>query len=96
VKIASFNGTPAVMKLIQDGNVMAMDAGENIAWLGYSEMDQAGRILTGVGVISDGNEATPLRVFTKDNIDETGTPPTPDKGYGNAYVAGYDALWSGK
>ena len=96
VKIASFNGTPAVMKLIQDGNVMAMDAGENIAWLGYSEMDQAGRILTGAGVISDGNEETPLRVFTKDNIDETGTPPTPDKGYGNAYVAGYDALWSGK
>jgi ribose transport system substrate-binding protein len=84
------------MKLIQDGKVMAMDVGENIAWLGYSEMDQAGRILTGADPIADGNEMTPLRVFTKDNIDETGTPPTPDKGYGDAYVSGYGALWSGK
>jgi ribose transport system substrate-binding protein len=96
VQIASYNGTPAVMKLIQDGKVMAMDVGENIAWLGYSEMDQAGRILTGADPIADGNEMTPLRVFTKDNIDETGTPPTPDKGYGDAYVSGYGALWSGK
>ena len=43
VKIASYNGTPAVMELIKNGDIMAMDAGENIQWLAYATVDQAGR-----------------------------------------------------
>ena len=64
VHIASYNGTPAVLKLIQDGDIMSMDVGENITWLGWAAMDTAGRVLTGQQPIPDGDEKTPLRVFT--------------------------------
>ncbi len=93
VHIASYNGTPAVMKLIQDGSIMSMDVGENITWLAYATLDQVGRVITGAPIIASGNEETPLRVFSKSNIDEAGKPPTPDLGYGTAYATGYGALW---
>lgn len=93
VQIASYNGTPDILKLIQDGDVMAADMGENIGWLGYANMDQALRILAGAPPIADGKEESPLRVFDDSNVAETGTPPTPDQGYGDAYIAGYEALW---
>ncbi len=96
VHIASYNGTPAVMKLIQSGNIMSMDVGENITWLAYATMDQVGRVITASPIVASGNEQTPLRVFTKANINEAGTPPTPNLGYGNAYVTGYGALWKGQ
>lgn len=93
VHIASYNGTPAVMKLIQTGDVYAMDAGENINWLAYATIDQVGRVITHSPIIKSGNEETPLRVFSKSNIKEAGTPPTANLGYGTAYVKGYDKLW---
>jgi ribose transport system substrate-binding protein len=93
VQIASYNGTPAVMKLIQTGNVYAMDAGENISWLAYATIDQVGRVITGAPIVKSGNEQTALRVFSKSNVDQAGTPPNANQGYGNAYVAGYDKLW---
>lgn len=93
VRVASYNGTPDLLKLIQDGTPMAADMGEDINWLGYANMDQVFRVLAGGPIIKDGFEGTPLRVFDKSNVDETGTPPTPNKGYGNAYVTGYGKLW---
>ena len=47
-------------------------------------------------IVASGNEETPLRVFSKSNISEAGTPPQPNLGYGTAYLTGYGALWSGK
>ena len=96
IHIASYNGTPAVMKLIEGGNIMAMDVGENITWLAYASMDQIGRVLTGAPIVASGNEMTPLRVFTKANVGQAGTPPTPDLGYGTAFLTGYHALWGVK
>jgi ribose transport system substrate-binding protein len=93
VRIASYNGTPDVLKLIQDGDIMAAEMGENINWLGWANMDQAFRILADAPLIADGNEETPLRVFDDSNIDDVGRPPTPNKGYGDAYIAGYKKLW---
>lgn len=93
VRIASYNGTPDILKLIQDGDIMAANQGENINWLGWANMDQAFRILADGPIIEDGNEATPLRTFDDSNIDEVGTPPTPDEGYGDAYITGYEELW---
>jgi ribose transport system substrate-binding protein len=93
VRIASYNGTPDVLKLIQDGDIYAADMGENINWLGWANMDQAFRILADGPIIEDGNENTPLRVFDDSNVDETGVPPTPDKGYGDSYITGYKKLW---
>lgn len=93
VQMASFNGTPDVLKLIQDGDVMAMDVGENISWLAWSTLDQVGRVLTGSPLVADGDEKTPLKVFTDENVDLTGKPPAAGQGYGDAYVEGYEKLW---
>jgi ribose transport system substrate-binding protein len=90
---ASFNGTPAVLKIMQDGDVLTMDVGESMTWLAWATMDEVGRVLTGAPVTADGNQETPLKVITKDNVDETGTPPESGKGYGDAFVTGYEALW---
>jgi ribose transport system substrate-binding protein len=92
VKVASYNGTPDVMKLIENGDNMAADMGENIEWLAYANMDQAMRILTDGPVIEDGNEDTPLRVFDDTNIKEAGAPEYV-KGFGESYITGYKKLW---
>lgn len=94
VSIASFNGTPDILKLIQDGGPMKVDVGESTSWLGRAAADQAFRVLLDEEPIEGGKVQTPLRVFTSENVDETGTPPTAAKGYGDAYVQGYDELWS--
>ena len=91
VKIVSFNGTPSVLKMIQDGTPVAMNVGENPEWLAYANMDQALRILSGVDPVE--TENTPVRIFTEENVDEAGTPPELGKGYGDAYVSGYETLW---
>jgi ribose transport system substrate-binding protein len=96
VKIATFNGTPAVMNLMNTGKVLDADAGENVNWLGYAFMDQAMRVLSGAAPIADGNEEIALRLFTPKNIGEAGNPPKVDQGYGDAYVKGYEKLWSGQ
>ena len=43
VGVSTFNGTPFVLKLLQDGDVVRMDAGEDLAWVGWATMDQAFR-----------------------------------------------------
>ena len=91
IKIAAFNGTPFVLGMIQDGDVVAMDVGENLAWVGWASMDQAFRVVAGERPA--GSEHTPLRVFDADNADETGDPPRFDRGYGQPYVEGYRQLW---
>jgi len=91
VKIATFNGTPFALKLIQDGDVVAMDVGENLDWLGWADMDQALRLLIGAKPVQ--SEHTPLRLFDKTNVDQAGAPPKDSTGYGNAYAAKYKALW---
>lgn len=96
VQTASFNGTPAILKLMQEGDVVAMDVGEDVSWLAWSTLDEAGRILTGNEPTPGGNQQTPLKVLTDDNVADTGTPPQPGQGYGNAYVEGYKALWGGQ
>jgi ribose transport system substrate-binding protein len=81
------------MKLLSGGNIMAMDVGEDIDWLAYATVDQVGRAVTGAPLVKSGNEQTALRIFTKSNIAQDGTPPTGNLGYGTAYVTGYKALW---
>ena len=91
VRIAAFNGTPFVLKLMQDGDVVAMDAGENLAWLGWAAMDQAFRVIAGERPVR--SEHTPLRVFDGGNVGDAGRPPRYDAGYGRAYIDGYRKLW---
>ena len=93
VEISSVNGTPAVLKIQQDDGIVSMNVGESIPWLAWATLDQAGRLLLGLDPVPNGAQETPLKLITADNIDETGTPPQPDKGYGTAYIDGYEALW---
>lgn len=94
VHIATFNGTPFALKMMQQSDIVRMDVGQNLSWTGWAAMDQIMRVLAGKKPVKE--ESIPLRVFTRDNVDEAGTPPTYDKGYGDAYVAGFKKLWSGK
>jgi ribose transport system substrate-binding protein len=91
VKIATFNGTPFVLKMLQEEDVVAMDVGENLSWIGWASMDQAFRVIAGRKPVK--SENTPLRVFDDSNVDEAGRPPKFDKGYGDAYLDGYRMLW---
>ena len=91
VRIATFNGTPFVLKMVQDEDVVALDVGENLSWIGWASMDQAFRVIARREPVQ--SENTPLRVFDDSNVDEAGRPPKFDKGYGHAYVDGYRILW---
>lgn len=90
VKVVTFNGTPFVLDLIRDGSV-EMDIGENLDWIAHAMLDAEMRLLCGEAPIVDSK--VPLRIFTADNIAEVGNPAEASKGYGDAYVAGYHALW---
>jgi ribose transport system substrate-binding protein len=91
VKISTFNGTPFVLEMLQDEDVVRMDVGENLAWVGWATMDQAFRAIAGIAPAE--SEHTPLRVFDDSNIDDSGRPPKLDQGYGDAFVRGYRELW---
>jgi len=96
VRIATFNGTPFVLKMIADHNVVAMDAGEDLSWLGWAFMDQALRILSGAGPVPYTTSPTPVRIWDTSNIAQAGSPPAATKGYGNAYIPGFEKLWGVK
>jgi ribose transport system substrate-binding protein len=94
VKIASYNATPSVLNLMENGNVVAMDSGESYDWLGWALADQELRILTGNKPTK--TENVPLRAFDKSNVAEAGKPAKVNQGYGTAYITGYKALWGTK
>jgi ribose transport system substrate-binding protein len=91
VHIATFNGTPAALKMLASGPTVTMDIGENLDWLAYANLDQAFRGMLGKPLLTD--EKTALRVFTSANVAATGNPPAFNTGYGDSYIAGYKALW---
>jgi ribose transport system substrate-binding protein len=96
VRVATYNGTPSILKLVQEDGPVAADIGESVDWLAYSAMDSTFRVLTTGEGLQNGSDKMPLRIFDESNVDEAGTPPTSDKGYGDAYIAGYEKLWGGK
>jgi ribose transport system substrate-binding protein len=90
VKIATFNGTPFVLDMIQNGQV-EMDVGENLDWIAYGLLDAQMRILCGLEPVKD--PKIPLLIFDENNAKSAGTPAEASKGYGDAYIAGYKELW---
>ena len=90
VKISTFNGTPTVLKDVKAGDIVTMDVGENLEWIGYAIVDQSMRIMGGLPTVK--SEHVPVRVFDKSNIAEAGSKFT--SGWGNSYVGGYQKLWS--
>ncbi|MBZ9935645.1 substrate-binding domain-containing protein [Mesorhizobium sp. BR1-1-16] len=90
VKVATFNGTPFVLDMIRNGQV-EMDVGENLDWIAYGLLDAQMRLLCGLPAVKD--PKIPLLIFDASNAATAGTPAESSKGYGDAYLAGYKALW---
>ncbi len=90
VKVATFNGTPFVLDMIRNGQV-EMDVGENLDWIAHGLLDAQMRILCGLEAVAD--PKIPMLIFDADNVETAGVPAEVSKGYGDAYVAGYRALW---
>lgn len=93
IRIASFNGTPAILGTIGANSPVKMDVGENPANLGYAAIDQVMRLLTGASPIQSGNENVKLRIFDETNVSEAGKPPALGVGYGAEWKSGYLKLW---
>jgi ribose transport system substrate-binding protein len=91
IHISTFNGIPAVLSLVASGPDVKMDVGENMEWLAYANLDEIFRVMLGQPPLAD--EKTALRVFTTDNIADTGNPPAFNKGFGTGYTTGYSTLW---
>ena len=90
VKIASFNGTPFAIGLVQEGKV-ELDIGENLDWIGHAVVDAEMRMICGLPMVKD--PKIPILIFDKSNADTAGKPPQVNTGYGDAYIDGYARLW---
>jgi ribose transport system substrate-binding protein len=91
IKMLSFNGSSFALQDVASGSSpVVADVAEPDTWVGYANMDQAFRILTGMPTVS---EVTPFRIFDQSNISETGGGPSYSGGYGTAYATGFFKLW---
>jgi len=90
IGVYSFNGTPAVMKLIPEG-AMRANLAENPDWVAYVNLDTAFRAMLGVDPTPQASG--PLRLIDASNVDETGNPPVSGEGFGDEYPDAYRSLW---
>ncbi|HLJ72808.1 MAG TPA: sugar ABC transporter substrate-binding protein [Roseiarcus sp.] len=90
VKVATFNGTPFAIGMVQEGKI-EVDIGENLDWIGHAVVDSEMRMLCGLPTVKD--PKIPLLIFDKSNADTAGKPPQVNTGYGDAYIEGYRKLW---
>src|SRR5581483_1885877 len=82
VKVATFNGTPSIFKMIKDGDIVQMDVGEDINWIAHAVLDQDMRLAAGLKPVSDPKVG--IRVIDDSNVGQTGNPPKDAKGDGSA------------
>lgn len=90
-KVVSYNGTPFVLDMIRDGDIVEMDVGESLGWVGYAGVDANMRVLCGLDPVTKLN--TPAYIFSDENIETAGNPATFNDGYGDVHVEGFSKLW---
>jgi ribose transport system substrate-binding protein len=90
-KIVSYNGTPFVLDMMRDGDIVEMNVGESLGWVGMAGVDANMRLLCGLEPVTKLN--TPAFIFSDANVATAGTPATFNDGYGDVHVAGFKALW---
>ena len=90
-KIVSYNGTPFVLDMMRDGDMVEMDVGESLGWVGMAGVDANMRLLCGMKPVTQLN--TPAFIFDKSNVASAGKPATFNDGYGDAHITGFMALW---
>jgi ribose transport system substrate-binding protein len=91
VRIATYNGTPSILKLMGESDLIEMNVGQSNDWMAYVTVDQLMRTLGGLPTNEDAT--WPLYIWTKDNLAEAGDPPSDSEGYGEEYQAGFRELW---
>ena len=89
VKVSTFNGTPEMLTLVKQGDIVNMNVGENLEWIAYAVVDQSMRIMGGLRPVK--NARVPVRVFDRSNIAQAG--PRFTSGWGTSYIRGYRKLW---
>ena len=90
VKVAAFNGTPAALDLILQGEAFTADPGQPNGWLGWHAVDQA---LRGILGEEPGDPEIPIRFFDESNLEGVDVNDL-DEPYGNPdYREGFRELW---
>jgi ribose transport system substrate-binding protein len=90
VKVAALDGTPAALKVIQEGDVFTANPGQPTGWLGWHALDQAMRLMLGE---KPGNPEIPSRLLDDENLQGVDVEDV-DAPYGNPkYREGFRQLW---
>jgi superfamily II DNA or RNA helicase len=74
-----------------DGDLVEMNVGESLGWVGMAGVDANMRLLCGMDPVTKLN--TPAFIFTKENVATAGIPATFNDGYGDVHIAGFQTLW---
>jgi ribose transport system substrate-binding protein len=90
-KIASYNGTPFVLDMMREGDIVEMNVGESLGWVGMAGTDANMRLLCGLDPVTKLN--TPAYIFTDENVESAGNPATFNDGYGDVHIEGFRKLW---
>lgn len=92
VHIVTYNGTPSILKLMgEPGSPIQMDVGQSNDWMAHVTLDQEMRIAAGLP--TNPKATWPLYIWTRDNLQDAGNPPSDSQGYGVAYKNGFSKLW---
>jgi ribose transport system substrate-binding protein len=89
VKVASFNGTPPGLELVQEGEIFTADPGQSSGWLAFGGLDQAMRAMLGE---KPANPKVPLRYFDTENVQGVNVTEEAEL-YGTEYEGGFEKLW---
>ena len=93
VRVAGFNGTPAVMANVQAGTAVKMDVGNPNMWFSAGAVDAVFSVLSGGDPSED--SGVPFRIFTEGNMGDIDTSKEdPVDWYGIDPLAEYRALWA--
>jgi ribose transport system substrate-binding protein len=93
VQFSSWNGIPAAMKLVSEGK-QAATFGVPLRWWSWATLDMAARYIAGQDVAPDA-ENLPVRMFTKDVLDEAGSLDDESALFGDDHAfEKYKELWS--
>lgn len=90
VKVASFNATPAALKLIQQGDTFTADPGQPNGWTGWAALDQA---LRGILDLEPADPEIPLRYFDDSNLQGLDVDSESELYENPDFQAGFKKLW---
>lgn len=92
IRVAGFNGTPAVMANVQKGTAVKMDVGNPNMWFSAGAADAILSVLSGKKAIEDAG--VPFRIFTQENLAGVDTSKEdPANWYGIDPLKEYRTLW---